>query len=356
MENGKKSVIHYDKILKNLFNISTRLTICAINALFKKNFKEDAKIEQLNREYIRLDKTTAIADTVLSIEINEQKTKYHIEFQTLNDRTLIIRMIDYGFRIAIDNLDYSNLKLDEEITVEFPSQIIIFLKHNESIPDKLNLTIRMPYTEQKIKYIVPTFKIWEYDLDYYKRQKLYIMLPLRIINLSEELENLKRRKLHEEEIAKLQNEYRRKITEVIESIIRELKDAIETDDLIIEECNRILLELSNLAGELFSEELKDIEQEVNEMAKMIIDPEIYKRGFEEGLEKGLEKGVEKGIEKGIGKGMAETIIRQLYKKLGELPSEYKARILGQARPTLELIAENIFDIESLSDLDRFLKQ
>lgn len=127
------------------------------------------------------------------------------------------------------------------------------------------------------------------DPDYYKRQKLYIMLPLRIINLSEELE------------------------------------------------------LSTLAGELFSEELKDIEQEVNEMAKMIIDPEIYRRGFEEGLEKGLEK----GIEKGVGKGIAETIIRQLCKKLGELPSEYKERILGQARPTLELIAENIFDIESL---------
>ena len=136
------------------------------------------------------------------------------------------------------------------------------------------------------------------DPDYYKRQKLYIMLPLRIINLSEELE------------------------------------------------------LSTLAGELFSEELKDIEQEVNEMAKMIIDPEIYRRGCEEGLEKGLEK----GIEKGVGKGIAETIIRQLCKKLGELPSEYKERILGQARPTLELIAENILAIETLSELDRFLNQ
>lgn len=96
------------------------------------------------------------------------------------------------------------------------------------------------------------------------------------------------------------------------------------------------------------------------MAKMIIDPEIYRRGFEEGLEKGLEKdiekGIEKGIERGVGKGIAETIIRQLCKKFGELPSEYKERILGQARPTLELIAENIFDIESLSELDRFLNQ
>jgi hypothetical protein len=177
MGKGEKKTIHYDKILKNLFNISNRLTIYALNALFKKNFKENAKIEQLNREYIRLDKTTAIADTVLSIEINEQKTKYHIEFQTISDRTLIIRMIDYGFRIAIDDLDYSKIKAGKEITIEFPSQIIIFLKHNKSIPD-------------------------------------------------------------------LQDEYRKKITEVIESIIKELKDALKTDDLIIEECNKILWNLA----------------------------------------------------------------------------------------------------------------
>lgn len=68
MGNDKKTV-HYDKILKILFSISSRLTIHAINALFRKDFKENVEIKQLNPEYISLDKTTAIADTVLSIEI-----------------------------------------------------------------------------------------------------------------------------------------------------------------------------------------------------------------------------------------------------------------------------------------------
>ncbi|RKL62647.1 DUF4351 domain-containing protein [Thermoanaerobacteraceae bacterium SP2] len=348
MENGRKKTIHYDETLKNLFNISKRLTIYAINSLFQKNISQSAKIEQINREYTRLDKTTAIADTVLNIETEERTTKYHIEFQTLNDKTLIIRMIDYGFRIAIDDLDFNKIKPDEQITIEFPSQIIIYLKHSKNIPDELNLTVKMPYTGQEIKYIVPTFKIWEHDPNYYKKQKLYIMLPLRIITLSEELERLKKRKLKKEEKTKLQDEYRKKITGIIENIINELKEALDTDEIIIEELNKILLELSNLAGELFSEELKDIEREVNEMAKMIIDPEIYKRGLKEGLEK--------GIEKGIGKGIAETITKLLCKKLGELPKEYKERILAQDRSTLELIAENIFGIESLDDIDKFLNK
>jgi hypothetical protein len=74
MGDNNKRTIHYDKTLKNLFNISDRLTIYAINAFFKKDFKEDTKIQQLNREYIKLDKTTAIADTVLNIEKVKEKT------------------------------------------------------------------------------------------------------------------------------------------------------------------------------------------------------------------------------------------------------------------------------------------
>jgi hypothetical protein len=119
------------------------------------------------------------------------------------------------------------------------------------------------------------------------------------------------------------------------------------------------LELSTLAGELFSEEVKDIEQEVNEMAKMIIDPEIYRR-YEEGMEKGKtiinQELYKKGIEEGIEKGIAETVVKLLCRRFGELPVEYKERIQGQDRPTLELIADHIFDIESLSDLERFLRQ
>jgi hypothetical protein len=79
------------------------------------------------------------------------------------------------------------------------------------------------------------------------------------------------------------------------------------------------------------------------------------RGKQEGFLEGMEKGMEKGIAKGIEKGIAETVVRLLCKRLGELPGGYREKILSQDRPTLELIADNIFDIDSLSDLERFLK-
>jgi len=70
---NKRKTIHYDQTLKNLFNISNRLTIHAINALFKRNINENAQIKQLSREYRRLGKTTAKADTLLSIEKSNYK-------------------------------------------------------------------------------------------------------------------------------------------------------------------------------------------------------------------------------------------------------------------------------------------
>ncbi|RKL63766.1 DUF4351 domain-containing protein [Thermoanaerobacteraceae bacterium SP2] len=82
---------------------------------------------------------------------------------------------------------------------------------------------------------------------------------------------------------------------------------------------------------------------------------VFKYAEERGKKEGFQEGIEEGIEKGIEKGMVETIIKQLCKKLGDLPQEYKERIIGQDKATLEMLAENIFDIFSLNDLDRFLK-
>ncbi|MDD4569416.1 MAG: DUF4351 domain-containing protein [Tepidanaerobacteraceae bacterium] len=82
---------------------------------------------------------------------------------------------------------------------------------------------------------------------------------------------------------------------------------------------------------------------------------VFKYAEERGKQVGLLEGIEKGIERGMEKGIADTVVRQLYKKLGKLPDEYKEKILSQDRPTLELIAEHIFEIGSLSDIDKFLK-
>ncbi len=69
---------------------------------------------------------------------------------------------------------------------------------------------------------------------------------------------------------------------------------------------------------------------------------IYNEGKEDGLEEGLEK------------GKAELLIKQLMKKFKILPDEYKEKIRNLVGDVIEHIGTEIFDMESLEDLKKYL--
>lgn len=72
------------------------------------------------------------------------------------------------------------------------------------------------------------------------------------------------------------------------------------------------------------------------------------------IEEGIKKGLEEGIEKGIEKGKSQMLIKQLMKKFKRLPEEYKNKIKQLPEETLELIGMDIFDLESVEDLEKYL--
>ncbi|MDD2481466.1 MAG: PD-(D/E)XK nuclease family transposase [Lutispora sp.] len=57
----------------------------------------------------------------------------------------------------------------------------------------------------------------------------------------------------------------------------------------------------------------------------------------------------KGMEKGMEKGRAELLIKLLGKKIGVLPSSLEKKIQSAALPVLDLLAENIFEINSVEE-------
>lgn len=72
------------------------------------------------------------------------------------------------------------------------------------------------------------------------------------------------------------------------------------------------------------------------------------------IEEGIEKGIEKGREKGREEGKSQMLIKQLMKKFKRLPEEYKNKIKQLPEETLELIGMDIFDLESVEDLEKYL--
>ena len=107
----------------------------------------------------------------------------------------------------------------------------------------------------------------------------------------------------------------------------------------------MLLAIQNLIEYLNRNFIKDeiLENEVSRMTKTLYDPEVEKRG------------IEKGIAEGIEKGKAELLIKLLIKKFKNIPAEYEDKIMNLPINTIDRIGMDIFDINSVEELEEYFK-
>ncbi|WP_434305019.1 DUF4351 domain-containing protein [Clostridium botulinum] len=63
--------------------------------------------------------------------------------------------------------------------------------------------------------------------------------------------------------------------------------------------------------------------------------------------------IEEGIQKGKEKGKAELLIKQLMRKFKKVPNEYKEKIKLLPEETIELIATDIFELNSIEELEQY---
>lgn len=83
--------------------------------------------------------------------------------------------------------------------------------------------------------------------------------------------------------------------------------------------------------------------------------EMKEKARKEGLGQGLKEGIEKDIAQGKNLGKAELLIKQLRKKFKSLPKNYEDKIITLPENILEIIAEEIFDIDAVEDLEKYFK-
>ena len=90
--------VKLDEILKSLFAVSKKVLITMMNSLFKENFDvEMTEITFENNEFVSDDYDIIRGDLFLKISKENKPYHYHIELQTKNDTTMVIRMFEYGF-------------------------------------------------------------------------------------------------------------------------------------------------------------------------------------------------------------------------------------------------------------------
>ena len=142
-------------------------------------------------------------------------------------------MYEYDSQLALKN----SVFIQETLVVRFPESAILYLRHNESVPDVFEVQIHTP--NGCISYYVPTLKVQQYDIDAIFEKRLLFLIPFYIFsyekqfsvinNNVEMLEELKKEyfeinvRLDKLVEAKVINEYVKKtICEMSERVIKKL--------------------------------------------------------------------------------------------------------------------------------------
>ena len=270
MNNNEK--VKLDEVLKFLFSTSKGVLVKLLNGIFDEDYEaSEVDLTVSNNEFITDTFETLRGDLFFDILKNEShKVGYHLEFQTRNDSTMVIRMFEYGLRKGKEH----SSKNDDFKTIYFPKQKVIFIEQNANIDDELKLRIVFP-DNQRIIYNVPVMKYWEYDDEELLNKKMYPLLPLQLFNLRKELEYARKKN----DIAKIQY-LAQEAKGIAEKIAMESKKLFEEKEIVGDDFHKMLLAIQNLIEYLNRNYFKDknIENEVITMTKTLIDPEVEKRG------------------------------------------------------------------------------
>lgn len=251
-----------------------------LNSIFDENFNEDeVSVTITNSEFVEDTLEILRGDMFFKIfhkpneDLKKNKMNYHLEFQTKNDNTMVIRMFEYGFRKGKENANEGEENIKR---LYFPKQKVIFFEENKNIEDSLKLIIVFE-NDREFLYEVDVMKYWEYSDEDLIKKKMYPLIPLQLFNLRKSL-HLAKKKNDINTIKELSIVARNLATK----LANESKELFEQDEILGEDFHSMLLAIQNLIEYLNRNYIYDenLEKEVSTMTKSLYDPEVEKKGLE----------------------------------------------------------------------------
>ncbi len=291
----EKTYIQMDKIMKRLFSLQNKVPLIDfLNAIYKDDISYKAKITYGDKEITSINKEkikflSFYADMYIRVEDKEKILEYEIEFQTVYDNTMAIRMFRYGFERAAKVLDFKNRRDTIEITL--PEPYLIVMEEDEKTPDEMILKLIIP-KGKSVYYKVKVFKYWNYDLEKLYKENMYLLYPLQIFKLRKIMSSInKSNKSMAYKEEKMKEAYL-KLKEIIRETLKYIDKAYNHDKINIEDYNEMTIIMENINSYFLDMygKYENIDEEVRVMVKSFYDPKVEERGIQKGIEKGIEKG------------------------------------------------------------------
>ncbi len=255
---------------------------------------------ELNLEPIRADAVVFLSAPELIL---------HLEFQTAPDANMPLRMADYYMR------------LKRKFPQQDVKQVVIYLRKTSS-----KLVLQNEYVTNEMRHQFRVIRLWEEEVsDFLTTPGL---LPYAVLASSSNKEV------------------------ILQQVVQRIEDIAD-----YRQKSNLVAATSILAGLELSQAIirKLIKSDI--MQESVIYQEILREGEAKGEAKGEARGLERGEARGLERGLQQEqalILRQLTRKLGNIPSELPARVNSLSIEQLESLGEALLDFNAIADLENWL--
>ncbi|KZL88577.1 hypothetical protein [Clostridium magnum] len=284
----RKFQLQMDKILKRLFTLkNTTPIIDFLNAAYNDNISYEAKLYYADKEINNYNKKISryisfYADMYIKVIDGEKIYEYEIEFQTVYENSMAIRMFRYGFERAVKFADYSSIK-EGKIKIKLPEPYLIVLEENKDIPDDIYLEIEIP-KQNTVTYTCKVLKYYNYNIDTLLKENMYLLLPLQIFRLRKKMHEISRSSLPLEKKKSKMIDVYNQLKIVIEGTLKAIDLSYNNSKINLEDYDEMTSAIENINSYFLNMYGKytDFDEEVKEMVKSFYDPKVEERGIEKG--------------------------------------------------------------------------
>ena len=184
----RRESVKLDEILRYLFNVSKPALVAMLNGLFgESNDPDSVEIVKESARMINEQLEIIEGDMFLMVSSQLQKRRYHIEFQTLPDGRMGIRVLQYDMGKAVDIQRREQGGAGGKIRLVMPKSVVIHVEESKDVPDEYEVEIVFADGDAKM-YRVPVMKYWTYSAAELVESGMYPLLPLRVFLLRSELD------------------------------------------------------------------------------------------------------------------------------------------------------------------------
>ena len=244
----------YDSAFKSIIKKCPRVALFLINEMFYKSglieeeYDGTERVELLDKELPSLELGGLELDMRLAVYKSIRRI-FHLECQSTPDGSVILRMIRYDTRTALEEADYTVSR----IHVKLDDSGIVFLRSTKNTPEIMTVVLEVPQGGS-VSYQIPVIKMQDYTLEYILENKLFILLPFLFFNYEKQLRKAPNDKALYEEILTLYDTVLNKLRELTDAEVitayeaSTLYDALKMVFEALGRTNKAEQEVANIMG------------------------------------------------------------------------------------------------------------